>query len=339
MRFGWLTALLLVAVAAGVVIVVLRSRGKGSKAEATWVANARSIEHVPTFRKLRQRNRAGALIAGVAVTVAMISAAILAGGPVNREVKNPTLARRDMVLCLDASGSMLPYDGQILDTASELVERFSGERMALEMWSARSIVKFPLTDDYQLMDDVLSEAADVIDSGYMGQEGEYVLVSPELSEYLDGVDSGEDVMAASLIGDGLASCVLGFDHRDQLRSRTIILATDNEVAGEQIYTLKQAVKFASDQDIDIIALYPAMSGQITSEGEELRSVVEAAGGEFHKADDPGAIAAIMDRIEDKQLAEAEGRSFVLQTDEPERPLGALVWSSLIALAALVWRRL
>ncbi|MSS84278.1 VWA domain-containing protein [Actinomycetaceae bacterium WB03_NA08] len=337
MRFLWLTIVILIVVIAACALMFW-SKTKPYREPQAWVANVKSIEHVPMFRALRRANRAGLIAGAVALIGALIAAAILAGGPVNRETKNPALGRRDMVLCLDASGSMLPYDGQILRTASELVDSFSGERMALEMWSARSIVKFPLTDDYQLMHEVLEDAARIIDAGYLGKEGDYVLVTPELSDYLQGVDSDE-AGVASLIGDGLASCVLSFDHRDQERSRTIILATDNEVAGDQIYSLTQAVDFASDQGIEVIALYPALSGQLTSEGEQLRSVIEAAGGEFYKADDPAAISSIMERIESQQLAEADGKSYVVETDTPQTALSWTVWCSLIGLAVLVWRRI
>lgn len=338
MRYPWLTAILLLAIAVAVGVVLWRSRSD-RRADAVWIANAKSIEQVPAFRRMRSLNRVAVAAASALLVAGSIAAAVLAGGPINTETKNPSMGRRDMVLCLDASGSMLPYDGQILRTAAELVDRFDGERMALEMWSARSVVKFPLTDDYQLMRDVLDEAAYLIDTGYMGKEDDYVLVTPALSDYLQGIDAPEEDGVASLVGDGLASCVLGFDHRDQDRSRTIILATDNEVAGDQIYTLQQAVDFASEQGVEIIALYPALSGQITSEGEQLRAIVEAAGGDFYKADDPGAVAAIMDRIQDQQLAEAEGKSYVVVTDEPQTALTWLVWSSLLGLAVLVWRRL
>lgn len=178
----------------------------------------------------------------------------------------------------------------------------------------------------------------VIDRGYLGPEGEYVLVTPELSSYLEGIDAPDGQEIASLVGDGLATCVMGFDNMDSERSRTILLATDNEVMGEQIYTLGEAVETATKADIDIIALYPAVGGVLTAEGEQLRSVVEGAGGEFYDASDPGAIAQIVAKIEAEQLADLEGEIKTVETTVPRTALAWTAWGLLAFLAIAVVRR-
>ncbi len=303
-----------------------------------WVANTQTLRMLPAFRSKQNWGRFAASVLGGSLLIALLGTALLAGAPVDRKVENEALARRDLVLCLDASGSMLPYDGQILDRMRELVDQFEGERVALQMWSAMSVVKFALTDDYELIDDVLAEAAGVIRRGYMGEEGEYVLVSPELFEYLEGVDApgGEEI--ASLIGDGLASCVLSFDHHDQERSRTIILATDNEVQGPQIYTLQQAIKFATDQGIRVIGLYPSPSGVLTSEGEQMRDLIVGSGGTFYELNAPGAADAILTDIQSQGVSESEGETRIVETDRPRTAALWTAYASLVSLAVLVVRR-
>lgn len=141
------------------------------------------------------------------------------------------------------------------------------------------------------------------------------------------------------MGDGLATCVLGFDNMDSERSRTILLATDNEVMGKQIYTLAEAVETATKADIDVIALYPAVGGVLTAEGgEQLRSVVEGAGGEFYDASDPGAISQIVDKIEAEQLADLEGEVKTVETTVPRRALTWTAWGLLAFLAIAAVRR-
>lgn len=337
MRYPWLTVLIFVVALLLVFQVVIRSR-RDSGGPPLWVANSALLRQLPAYRHRQVVTRFAVSFLAVFMLVSLTAAATLSGAPVDRRVDNPSLASRDLVLCLDASGSMLPYDGQILDRMRELVEQFEGERVALQLWSAQSVVKFSLTDDYELVDDVLAEAAGVIRRGYMGEEGDYVLVSAELFDYLEGVDSPDDQPIASLVGDGLASCVLSFDHHDQERSRTIILATDNEVQGPQIYTLQQAVKFAGDQSVDLVALYPAPNGVLTTEGEQLRDVVEASGGSFYQVDDAAAVQGIMLDIAAEQLVELEAESRVVETD---RPRGAAAWLAvgmLGLLTVLVVRR-
>lgn len=338
MRFPLLLIALLLLLAAVVASGIWWARTKQAPT-SVWVANTASLRSLPAFRRQQGRTRTAIVFLVLLLAGTYLALAQLAAAPVDRRVENPTLAQRDLVLCLDASGSMLPYDGQILDRMRELVDQFAGERVALQLWSAQSVVKFSLTDDYELIDDVLSEAAQIIRTGYLGEDEDYVLVSAELFDYLQGVDAPDGERIASLIGDGLASCVLSFDHHDQERSRTIILATDNEVQGPQIYTLQQAVKFATDQNIDLIALYPAMSGLLTTEGEEMRDLIEAVGGSFYKVDDPGAVEGIIEEIQSKQLADTEGESIVVETDRPRAYALWAVWLSLGALSILVWRRL
>lgn len=340
MRFPWLFAILVIALVVSVALAWWWSRRRETT-HVEYVANTRSLTRTPTFRAARTRARAATVAMGVGLGVTGISLAVLAAAPVDRQVENEVLSSRDIVLCLDASGSMLPYDGQILTTFNKMVESFEGERLSLHMWSAQTVVRFPLTDDYDLISQSLQEGVSIINSGYLGEQGDYVLVTKGLSDYLDGVEAPDGSMASSLIGDGLASCVLGFDNRDQERSRTIILATDNEVVGDQIYSLSEAVEFAVGQNVEIIALYPgngSTEATLSTEGRELKAVVEAAGGDFYFADDAAAIEGIIELIESTNRTELEGESSVVETDLPETPLKWACIGLVVLLAGAAWRR-
>lgn len=338
MRYPLVMIVLLLLAVALTALSIWRHRRRKVQSRYT-VSGAELMQQLPAFRTAKRYNRLSAFLAAAAIAVAMIALAIGAGAPADRHVENPKLASRDIVLCLDASGSMLPYDGQILGGFEKLVDKFSGERVSLQLWSAHTVTKFPLTDDYGLVSEELARAAKIIRDGYRGRYEDYVLVSPELSDYLHGVESDGPDQAASLIGDGLATCVLGFDRRDQERSRTVILATDNEVNGKQLYELEEAIALAEEQKVNIIALYPGASGMLTTEGQQMKELVEAAGGEFYQADDPGAIPGIIANIQEQQLASADGAKRVIYTDKPERSLLVAAWAFLIFVAVAAWRRL
>lgn len=338
MRFAWLLIVILLVLLAVAVVIYRRGVGQSSSS-ISWLANTAEMRSLPSYQRQLYWNRIGGGALVALLTVFSISIAVVAGAPVDRRIDHPKLASRDIVLCLDASGSMLPYDGQILRQFDQMVEKFQGERLSLHMWSAQTIVKFPLTDDYELMSEVLNQAAEVIDDGYFGPEGDYVLVSAELHEYLSGVDAPDGMQISSLVGDGLATCVLGFDHQDTQRSRTIILATDNEVMGEQIYSLTEAAQFASDQDIDIIALNPGDGGPLTAEAEQMKYVVESVGGTFYNANDPAAIADIIENIEAQQAVDLEGTAKVVETDTPQTALNLAAWSLVGLLLVAAVRRL
>lgn len=338
MRYPWILFALLLLAAALCLLAFWFNRRR--IAESTYtVAAASQIQNLGAFKKAKRFTRIGGAVTVAAISLAMISLSITAGAPINRRIENPKLASRDIVLCLDASGSMLPYDGQILDGFRKMAEEFSGERVSLQLWSARTITKFPLTDDYGLIQEELEKAAAVIRDGYLGPMGKNVMVSNRLLDYLEGIDALDGEDSASLIGDGLATCVLSFDKRDHDRSRTVILATDNEVNGPQIYELKEAVALASEQNVNIIGLYPDAYGFLTNDGREMKELIEGAGGEFYEVKDPAAVSGIMANIKAQQLEQLVGAKKVIETDKPHTSLLVAVWCLLIFLAAAAWRRL
>lgn len=337
MRFPWLPPLAIAALAL-LAFIAYRRELKAAPKEVAWLAGTEEMRMLPEYQRQLRASRAGAALFVSLGAIFAIAVTVVAGAPIVRHTDHPKLASRDIVLCLDASGSMLPYDGQILRQFDQMVERFEGERISLHMWSAQTVVKFPLTDDYELISEVLHEAADVIDSGYLGPQGDQVLVTEQLHRYLEGVEApGSD--ASSLIGDGLATCVLGFDHLDQDRSRTVILATDNEAMGDQIYTLPEAAEFAESQKVELISLNPGDRGPLTAEAEQLKYVTESSGGSFYNLNDPASAADIIADIEAKQLADLGGAPVTTVVDVPQTAMSWALWSLILFLGVAGWRRL
>src|SRR5699024_12054061 len=74
------------------------------------------------------------------------------------ETVNPEKKLRDVMLCLDVSGSMLGYDADLLEAYQELAHRFDGERIGMTVFNATAVSAFPLTDDYDMVQNCLSEA-------------------------------------------------------------------------------------------------------------------------------------------------------------------------------------
>ena len=338
MKYPILIVLAIVAVA---VAAYLGWRFAGSSKHSGrlgWVANTGYLSDLPQFKMLQRRSRW--IIAAVCACfgLAVGAAAVTAGTPVDRRIDSQKLASRDIIICLDASGSMIPYDGQIADAFTQIVDHFSGERISLQLWNSRSVTKFPLTDDYRLANRMLAETSSIMKKGFLGQEDDGILVTQELIDYLFGTTDDNDD-ASSLAGDGLAACVLGFDHTDSERSRLILYATDNEVMGSQIYTLPQAMKFAADHDVVVTAVYPGMKGLLTAEGEELKSLVATTGGDFYDVSNPASVDNIIEEIESLQRVDLEADSKVLETDKPTAALAWAIAGTLSLLAFLAVGRL
>lgn len=339
MRFTWLIFVVLgVVLAASAAGWFLARRAGQRSGEKGWVANSGYVRTLPKYQALVRRTRASLAMAVVCFLIAVIATAVSAGAPVDRYVKHDKSASRDIVICLDASASMLPYDSKIGDAFKQIIAHFEGERISLQLWNAYSMTMFPLTDDYDMANDVLTEMADVIDRGFSSVGGQYT-ATPELIEYLDPTLPADDEERASLVGDGLASCILGFDHTDKQRSRTILLATDNEVWGEGIYDLTEAIDFAKRQNVTVTALYPGSMTLLSSEAVQLRDQVQSTGGDFYDASSPSSVDSVVKQIEAEQKDDVESNPKMLETDRPTTALGWTLAGVVSLLGLLAFGRL
>ena len=314
--------------------------------EPRRIANSALLLSSPLVRgRVRRRRYLHALL-GVLLVIGLVSAALVAGRPVDRSVRSDGLASRDIVLCLDVSTSMLSVDVQILDTFTKLLDTFEGERVALVAWNTTAQTMVPLTDDYDLLRSQFREAGDALDF----RPTLYNPMSDKYSQTFSGTML-TDVQASSLVGDGLASCSLAFDaNQVEDRSRSIVLASDNQVVDpdhQQVYSLNDAADLSARENIRLFSLFgsdpstvdPSLTGMtLTQARENLKTVTEDHSGFFYEVDDPKAVERIVKELEADQATMLEGDSEVRVTDVPQ---GYAVWLVTAVVALLVvtaWRR-
>ena len=338
MRFWWLIPVVLAVVAAATGVGWWFARRAGQRSgKKGWVANSGYLRGLPKYQALVRRTRSSLAMALVCFIIAVIATSVSAAAPVDRYVKHDKSASRDIVLCLDSSGSMLPYDSKIGEAFRQIISHFEGERISLQLWDAYSMTMFPLTDDYDMATDVLQDMSDTIDTGLI-QVGGKISGTRELFEYLEPVlDENQEV--SSLVGDGLASCVMGFDHNDKQRSRTILLATDNEVYGEGVYDLSEAIEFAKSQGVTVTALYPGSDISLGREALQLRDEVRKTGGDFYDASSPSAVDSVVKQIEAEQKEELDSAGKMIETDRPGAALGWTLVGVVSLLGLLAFGRL
>lgn len=338
MRFWWLIPVVLAVVVIATVVGWMLARRAGVRSgKKGWVANTGYLRGLPKYQALVRRTRASLAMAFVCFLIAVIATSVSAGAPVDRYVKHDKSASRDIVLCLDSSGSMLPYDSKIGGAFRQIISHFEGERISLQLWDAYSMTMFPLTDDYDMATDVLQDMSDTIDTGLI-QVGGKISGTRELFEYLEPVlDENQEV--SSLVGDGLASCIMGFDHNDKQRSRTILLATDNEVYGSGVYDLSEAIEFAKKQGVTVTALYPGSDTNLGYEAQQLRDEVRKTGGDFYDASSPSAVDSVVRQIEAEQKEELDSAGKMIETDRPGAALGWTLVGVVSLLGLLAFGRL
>jgi len=322
MPLVWLAVV--VAVVIGAVLVGRVRRRRRGAAESLWVAHSERLTALPGYRRALSRYRRFVIASVAALIVLLLAGTALASRVVSTTVFQPELRNRDIVLCLDVSGSMTTYDAALVGVFESLVQRFDGERIALVLFNASATTYFPLTSDY----DYVTAQLDHLVEDLTSPDSDY--------EYWNGTDLGN---GSSLIGDGLGSCVMRFDQVGEERSRSIVLATDNYVAGEPILTLQEAGEYASAQDVTVYGINP---GDVTSKdylddlAAEMDEVVTATGGEYYALADPGAVAGIVQQITAEQTRTLKGAKQLVQVDEPVVFVLA-AFGGLALLMLLAWR--
>ncbi|ALX66071.1 VWA domain-containing protein [Microbacterium sp. XT11] len=315
-------------VAAGVVVVAvgiglllgLRGRPRTAAGERARIARAERLRALPTFRSaLRRRVLAltGILALGAVATMA---AGAVAARPQTSQTIQPVNTSRDIMLCLDVSGSMSEVDVEVLSVFEELLESFKGERIGLTIFNSSPVQIFPLTDDYPFVQEHLQSIRESFD---------YV---DEIPEHWVGTLNGD---GASLIGDGLAACTMAFDHPDDERSRSIIFATDNEVNGASIVTLEEAAGYAKSVGVRVFALNP-VQGKDADVSAQLAAAAETTGGAAYGLRDTTTVGDIVAEVQKQEATELKGQARVVWSDNPNLWIVVLM-IAMLSFVVVLWR--
>ena len=164
LRWQWpwaLVAALLIAALVCLTIVMVSSHRRAYHDEARiyGVQDDLETEHAGALMRVwRRLNR----IAVALLACALVLSCILVGRPAHVDAQDEQSSNRDIILCLDVSGSTLPYDHQVLSTYLNLLQHFKGERIGLSIFNSSSRTVFPLTDDYAMVTEQLTQANDML---------------------------------------------------------------------------------------------------------------------------------------------------------------------------------
>jgi hypothetical protein len=295
--------------------------GRRTRTDGLGVAHSARLTALARYQMLARRRRR-LLVAMFGASLALVLAVtMLAARPVRSERVTPQLESRDIMLCLDVSGSMVEYNRSVLDQFTRLIERFDGERVGMTIFNASAVTVFPLTTDYRFITaefDKFREdfAARGIDTLVGTLEG-------------DG---------SSLVPDGIASCALSFPDIEDERSRSLVVATDNQVEGVTLTEMPQVGALVQERGIRVYSIFPlfAYESQTRTETVEMRDLANQSGGAFYAIDNLQATEWIVGRIDQTEATLLESQATLVRTPEPTR---WLVVAAVAALAVLVlgWR--
>ncbi|WP_457951008.1 VWA domain-containing protein [Pseudarthrobacter sp. alpha12b] len=326
--FWWMLPLAVAAAGAAVWVAVRRNRGANVRRRP--VAHADRLTALPEYQAALRRHRRWLALAATSCAVLLVSTAVAAARPADVTTIRPEQHNRDIMLCLDASGSMSSADAAVVDVFAGLARKFDGERIGLTIFDSSAIQVFPLTDDYAYAQEQLQAAKDAFDG------------KPGSSGFLAGTWSGR---GSSLIGDGLASCLNSFPGAATTgatgpqRSRSVVLATDNFLSGTPIMSLDQAAQLAKERSVHVYALNPGdldYGSGPDQPGAQLRAAAVSTGGSYHALDSPDAVPGIVTAVEGTETATIQGAPRAVFSEVPGLPLGVALFSGMV-LCTVLWR--
>lgn len=310
----WMLIPIVLTIMIGAVFFVLRDR-PAAPSSGLLAANTARMRATARFVHLATRHKRWTLVQVLAVVLIVLGATLLSTRLTNAADSESEQYNRDIMLCLDVSGSMRTVDAELMQSFADITGQLRGERIGLVIWDSSAVMKFPLTNDYSFIAEQLEDGVEELnDGGY---------------DWTRGVWEGS---GSSLIGDGLASCITRFDRLDEPRARTIVLATDNMVSGDEIYTLTQAVELAVESEVVVHGIAPRDNRYVA----EMRQHLQRTSGNTYLMTDSTGGDQIVSSIETLDRQRLRGMPVATASDQ-RLPGLVLVGVGLIGLMLAGWR--
>lgn len=326
--FWWMLVVWAVAVAGFWAGRYLWLRWKGDQTEgaAIPIANSDRLTELPEYKSAMKQYQLLLRIAIIVMTLGLLFSIILTARPARISLIVPAQKSRDIMLCLDVSGSVLKADNRLVNRFTALVNGFSGQRFGLTVFNSSAIAVLPLSDDYQFITAQLKNVGQAL-TEQKGQ-GFTDLTSGTLAAFDKGT---------SLATDGVSSCINNLGQNPQKRSQSVILATDNESNGTPIITQEQSVALAQKRNVRIYAIDPGETDPARKpDHDKLRSLAEQTGGTYHVLSDAETVPDIIDSISAQEAKYAESTPVVAVADTP-KIITYIVLLLVIGSLGLAWR--
>jgi hypothetical protein len=290
--------------------------GAKSPADTMAVARTRRLEQIPRYNVLVKRHRRLMRAATAFLFLGGALAATAASRPAAPTTIPQEQSSRDIVLCLDISPSMEEPVKGALRAFDEVIEGLSGDRVSLTVFNSVGLSVFPLANDYPTLREQIAD----------------VLANP--LDYQAAV-AGPPGKAPSAIGEGVATCLNQFNRLKEKRSRSLILATDNE-SGESAVSLPQVGVLAKKTGIRVHTLDPATPDEAGPESQGLVDLSASTGGEHFFLADPSAAARAVTTIERQEKMAIQLPPVRHLVDRPA-PFALLALTFVAAGYLVLWR--
>lgn len=303
-----------------ILFIIIRFKKANLYLQGRKVANTKYTEDTAYYKKLMKKYKILVFSLKSICIICILLSIILTARIIKIDSYEKKQYNRDIFLCMDVSMSVNNLNTQLVQHLKEIVNNLHGERFGISIFNTTSVVISPLTDDY----DYVNKTLDDLHKSFETTQNIGTFSSYYLNYLYKGTIVGAEVRGSSLIGDGLATCVLSFPNLEEERTRIIIFSTDNDLAGEEIYTLSEAAKLAKKNNIIVFGIAP---DTINLKDEiALKMAVESTGGKYYSTTSNSNIKDIVNEIEKTGKSLMESKSEKRIIDYPEVPFILLLIS-------------
>ncbi len=294
-------------------------------AAATPAAHTERLTELPEYAAAFKRYRLMMYGAAGVLSIGLLLSILISARPFAIFSVTPNQRSRDIMLCLDASGSLLREDTTLINRFGSLINNFNGQRFGITLFNSSAVTIIPLNSNYK----VISKQLNTTGQAFKVQKGDTFtnLTNGTLSDF----DSG-----TSLASDGLISCILKMGTIPG-RSQSIILATDNEAYGKPIVEMQRVATIARQRNIHVYAIDPGVSDtKLTSNHTQLQNIALQTSGAYYKLSDPDAVNKIITAISKQNPSTYVGLPQKATDDYPQPFLYVVALMS-VAFVLLSWR--
>ncbi|MBQ3408856.1 MAG: hypothetical protein IJH12_06620 [Clostridia bacterium] len=310
-----------------IVISAINFKEKEKYTTGRKVANTKYIKESEYYKSKVRKYRVYSILLVIVSIFSIFVTSVLIARPITKQIKSDTKYNRDILIGLDISLSECKVNLELVKKFRKIIPNIEGDRIGIVLYNTAPIVYCPLTDDYDYIDECLKTIEEQLNivienNGYVPYSYDEKGMETR-SFWYGGTIANNREKGSSLVGDGLAGTISSFPDlkEDKDRTRIVIFATDNDVAGTQTITLEEACKYCKQYNINLYAYCPSVDMNIYTSKEKIESyrkaVEEIAGGKFYVGDLDRMSSSIVNEIKDTKTTAMKTSVKTIITDHPE----------------------
>ena len=267
-----------------VIVLIIFRRKKDSYKTGSKIANTKFVKKSSYYKQLVLKYKVFGIVIIVTISLVLVVCSVLSARLQSVSSEDKKIYNRDIILCMDASGSMIDTNLQLVDNIKTLVNGLHGDRFGIIVFNSVAVTLSPLTTDHNYINRLLDKAKKSLTLQKRVDNGELIYTKEDvyLLQWFYLAAQTDVGKGYSLIPNNLYSCGRYFNDKDKDRTRLVILSTDNELGdyAQPEFTLEVAASYLREHNIKLYGIDNKNNSK-PQNSLEYKNAVEKAGGKYY----------------------------------------------------------